>query len=318
MSLPVPWNWPPIIGGGSSGPVSSDNVTNLSGVPGANVTNALDALHNTNGILNASNVPVLAATLSSVLDRLYTPGNSAFVQVPDVPDPDDLIASRMTDPDLAANGWLVNNVSTGAILTRAGNVDRFGVLPAAGTYQSTLLGGLLFMRTPANTTIVISKLRQSGTTGYTMRVHSWVTKQTPNGSFTSQSEPMAWSAGTSGLINGPVTFGATQSQMTWFGCEDSKWIIASQVQGNAAIVSQDVTIVQPFADLVNYIHIAPGPGNQGIKIDSGMAVGFLQPGTPFSTTMTRLIDRAGLFLQSGPSAYHVIDSLCFLPYLTFP
>lgn len=291
-----PFTWPPVIVPTATTAVTTDDVT------------------------NKSNVPVLDATLSSVLDTLYVPGNSAFVTTPLTPNAFDLIASRMTSPDLAdvSNGWLVNNVSTGAILTRAGDVTRYGARPVAGTYQSTLLNGLLFMRTPASTTIVISKLAQPGTTGYTLRSHSWVTKQTTNGSFASQSEPMVWSAGTSGLINGPVTFGASQMQMTWMGCEDSKWIVASQVQGNAAIVSQDVTINQALADMVNYIHVAPGPGNQALAFDAGTAVGFLQPGVPASTVMTRLIDRAGLFLSSGADGFHIIDSLCMLPYLTFP
>jgi len=43
MSVP-PWIWPPVTGGGPSGPVTTDDVTNESSVPGATATDALNSL----------------------------------------------------------------------------------------------------------------------------------------------------------------------------------------------------------------------------------------------------------------------------------
>ena len=288
----APWVWPPINVNVSTTPPTTDTVTNASEVPGA--------------------------TLTDVLNTQYAPSLNAFVLNPLAPNVWDLFAALMTDPDLANNGWLVNDLGSGATVTRAGDVNRFGPRPAANTYESTLHNGLLFMRTPAAQTIAISKLAQSAVTGYTLRTHAWVTKQTANGSFASSAEAMVWSAGTSGLINGPVTFTAAQSQTNWCGCEDSRYVVNELVQGNFAVVHEQVDINQAQTNVVNYIHVAAAPSTQDLAYDSGEVTGFLQPGTPFSHTMTRARDRAGIFVGSGADGFVIIDSIRMLPYMTMP
>jgi len=289
----APWVWPPVNVSSGGGTVTTDDVQNASEVPGT--------------------------TLTDVLNAQYAPSVNAWLLNPLAPNSFDLFAALMTDPDLANNGWLVNDITTGTTLTRAGAFDMFSPRPTGFTYQSSLSNGLLFIRTPAGMTVGVSKLAQPGLTGYTLRTHVWTNKQTANGTFTANAYAFGWSAGTSGLINGPVTLNtASQSQTTWAGAEDSRWIIAEQTQGNFPIVDQQIDQPQNMMDLVIYMHFGPGPGQQDVKVIAGSQIGFFQPAPVFATTKTRLIDRAGWFMNSGPDGMTIVDSVRMLPYLTFP
>jgi hypothetical protein len=61
MTLPLPFNWPPPIPTPPAAPITSDDVANLSGVPGATVTAALDDLDTTVHALNQLRVYLAAA-----------------------------------------------------------------------------------------------------------------------------------------------------------------------------------------------------------------------------------------------------------------
>jgi len=74
------------------------------------------------------------------------------------PDAWDLNASVMTDPDLANNGWTVAlRDSPWTVLTRAGDIDRALGNAVAGTYRSTLLGGVLILQLPSAGQVQIYK-----------------------------------------------------------------------------------------------------------------------------------------------------------------
>jgi len=83
---------------------------------------------------------------------------SIYLAPPPSPDVWDLDCASMTDPDLAANGWIVRETAPPHnILVRAGDIldpvpfpfDNWATQrPAAGTYRSTLINGVLLLQFP--------------------------------------------------------------------------------------------------------------------------------------------------------------------------
>lgn len=133
--MSLPWTWPPALPAPDQ-PVTTDTVENLSTVPGATVTEALDALQTDITTLQGAWIVPAAA-----------------------PDAWDLEPSQWTDPDINSNGmgWHIQLQGTPhTALTRIGDVDIFNV-PGATQYRSTLKGGQLLVQGPDNVLFQIGR-----------------------------------------------------------------------------------------------------------------------------------------------------------------
>lgn len=143
--MSLPWTWPPPIS-----TLNSSDVTNVSTVPGATVTDALDSL-------------------SAIGDlRPY----AWMAQAPSSPDAWDFDATLATDPDLANGGWTVKlNGAPYTVLTRSGDIQApaLATAPPAGTYWSTLINGRLVMRFPSAAGVEIFKASAGS---YTYKFHA--------------------------------------------------------------------------------------------------------------------------------------------------
>lgn len=100
------------------------------------------------------------------------PGPAGAWVEPAAPDAWDLDASLWTDPDIAVNGWRIQEQGLPhTVLTRIGDVDIFSV-PVAGQYRSTLLGGQLLVQGPTNQFIQIGKVADDNPYTYKARLIS--------------------------------------------------------------------------------------------------------------------------------------------------
>lgn len=144
-----PWVWPPINVNVNNGGGSSDTVTNNSEVPGTNVTDALNAL-----LAEGASVPH-ASGLG---------GDPSW----------DLEARKLTSPDLALAGWSVQTQNAPwTPLVRNGDVDATTVGAPVGTYNSTLVNGVLVMQGPVTPSAPIQIYRASDNLPHTYAFHVW-------------------------------------------------------------------------------------------------------------------------------------------------
>lgn len=141
----TPWVWPPILSNNGGG--TSDTVTNDSGVPGAKVTNALNTL---------------------LADSTPSPYASSG-------DPSwDLEARKLASPDLALAGWTVAlQNSPWTVLTRNGDVDATTAGAPVGTYNSSLVNGVLVMQGPVSPSAPIQIFRATDGLAHTYVFHVW-------------------------------------------------------------------------------------------------------------------------------------------------
>lgn len=124
----------------------------------------------TNGqALVRSGSSIIGANLTPLSDRPGFP----WLTKPSSPDSWNMEARDWTSPDLATNGFTITLLDTPwTTQTRAGDVDVTSD-PAANTYRSTLVAGVLCLQFPVGTYVLIYKAATSA--AFTYAAHAWAT-----------------------------------------------------------------------------------------------------------------------------------------------
>lgn len=328
----VPWLWPPPIPA-STAAIGTDDVTNQSGVTGATATDALNTLQTeittidatiaglgTTSIANQSLVS--GATATAALNQLLgdVTFTSSFVAPPATPNAADFNAATATDPDLANNGFLVHlQNSPWTTFTRAGDVDMFNTTPpAANTYRSTLMGGLLYCQFPIGVSVVITKQVNIASAGVTVKTHAWLTRLFDASNATA-GLLLTWYI--AGLANpaGAAKYGDAGTQIVYAGILNQHWELTSWVVGNAPIGIQNVNVGTDFGGVVNYLRLSQASGtSNAYAVRAGTPTSFLMPAAPSNNTMTLPAQRAGLIVNNGTAQFVVIDFIRQQPDTQFP
>jgi hypothetical protein len=230
-------------------------VANVSSVPGATATAALNALQ-----LNVSPY-ILPPTVANAFDDEFSSGS----------------------PDLATRGYTIINAVTGAVLTRSGNISPLDAVgPAVGTYWSTLVGSWLYVQGPPGLQIDILKtITLAAGDFYVCRmVGTFHMATTIAGRFNEV-----------GLYGWTGTVLDNNNRVWTLQRDDPT--AASYLQTDfgrftAGVGVSTVRVDYPPADIKG-VYFASGTTHYGIGIDgySGRVVSCAITGTPAAATLTR-------------------------------
>lgn len=175
-------------------------------------------------------------------------------------DPWDFEASKATNPDLAANGWIVQfQNSPYTVLTRAGDVDYSQPWAPAGQYNSTLVGGVLVLQLPTfGGAIQIYKATTAGT--HTFSTHVWGSDfNNGNSNYTFISDHPNYNDGTSTFFFG--------------GVENTNYVDVRVAPGPTVNVYRNASLNKYESDQVRYMHDNTGVGSGIVYMNAnGMSV----------------------------------------------
>jgi hypothetical protein len=224
-----------------------------------------------------------------------------YIAKPLSPDSWNFEARDASDPDLANNGFIVQLPSSPfTAFTRAGDID-ISTSPAANTYRSTLIGGVLFLQTPSGVDMAIAKATLPG---YTHKFRVW------NAIFASNNNNSAW-------ISNNLSIGQPGNIAYYIGAnngnnEEVTWVAPSsftvhQSQAGASLLTVDqVRHIDDFGSSRSSTMMMPWSGGQ------------LLGRTARTTAGSITIAYAGVWVKNSANQVVHIDFIRRTPLLQFP
>lgn len=265
-------------------PVAASQVTNDSGVAGANVAVALDTLQSaiptsSTNILNFSTVD--GATVTDALDALQLGNSYPYIAPPQSPNAfDEEFDAGIAD--LATLGFTVVNNATGVVQTRAGDINPWSA-PAAGTYLSTCIGSWIFVQAPAGITLAIYKtiVLAAGDTYYARSVGSYYLASPAANRFNEMG--LYGASGASLDDNNRVYTSIRDEPLAAFLAVD-----VARVTGGAFAGTTGRSMLGGHD--IRGVHFASGTTHHGLLVDSqnGEVKSFEILGAPAAGTLTRV------------------------------
>lgn len=228
----------------------------------------------------------------------------AWVEEPTTPDAWNLEASEWTDPDIAANGWRIQEQGLPhGVLTRIGDIDPFSV-PVAGQYRSSLIGGQLLVQGPTNQFIQIGKAADNSQYTYKARLIS-SSCTVNNAKYLVLTDGQNAIVGSQNFINGFV--GANRAD-----------VVTNQFAGGFTIHNNAIPAIG-YGFLGDCIFYSDNGGTtvkgyqtcmwNGPSVVERNNIGADRPIT---------IAYAGVWLQNAVGQFNAISFVRRLPYRTFP
>lgn len=290
----APWVWPPVQVDEITLPITSDQVTNLSSVAGADVTVALDSLGTASNTLSAN----LAALALQV-------GTYPYIVPPATPNAfDDEFSSGSAD--LATRGYTIVNATTGVAQTRSGDIAPWGAAPAAGTYFSTIIGSWIFLQAPAGIQLDIYKTiaLAAGDVYYARMSGSWGLAPGANGRF---NELGLFGAAGATLDNNNRVYATVRDDTT------APYLVydAGRITGGGAFTGASKNGLGGHD--IHGVHFDSGTTHVPFYVDSqnGDVAAITVAGTPVAATLTRFGIR-NQFSTSGSTAQPQIWGIDFI------
>ena len=251
---------------------------------------------------------VLTATSSTAAEwSTPTGGGSAggsgepYLVAPSSPDSWDLDPSTWSSPDFAANGWSIAVDSTASTaLTREGAIDYAASAPSAGTYRSSIVGGVLICQLPTAAGTRIYKTVSGAS--FTYKAHYWTSTQTTT-------TTSLWIANT-------LSYDSSHRQYHVGSNTSGQWVERNRVDGSNT-QHQAVTVDLLYSNNVKYIHYTAATN---VSCDTRRTDGLMLPGAIVATnrTLAMTATHAGIAYSSSANQFLHIGFIRQMPFKSWP
>lgn len=224
-----------------------------------------------------------------------------YLAQPASPSAWDLDARVMVSPDLGINGWTIKLLQTPwTTLIRAGDIVA-GSGPSSGTYNSTLVGGQLWLQVPAPVTISKTTVN---TTSYTYK------SRVACSAFGTGNYSLSFVSG------GGVELGDAAVNMNYSGIQEGH-IIESLWVGATSSAPSDFAVNADTSDMVRYIDCVATAATARMNLLLSHR-GLQAFGGNGALSVSKPIDHAGVWVGHASGGIVYLDFIRRTPYLQYP
>lgn len=228
-----------------------------------------------------------------------------WIKAPAAPDAWDLDASTWTNPDIAANGWVIQLQGTPhTALTRVGEVDVYAGL-ATTQYRSSLIGGLLLVQAAGGVLYQIGKPTSNAAFSYKARVISSSMAGSVTMKYLFLANIQNSIVGSANFINGFLGPNFVDVASNEFAGGFTVHMHAAPTTGYAFL--GDCIFYTDYLD----------PTTRGYQITMPNGPSIVEK-LNLTATRTMVAAYGGLWLRNDANQFHVIDFIRRTPYRAFP